>query len=451
MSATVHLAEPSIARCCVTLSPNARAQKVANQCTSLGANYIEHKANLLFFTVPADLLPRLQELYGVERLHLCLSSQPQRAEKSQEQSQVVERWLCDSNLPLIAQQWELLHGFQPSCWALTSRRRGSKARGRSSTQPFDDALVDHARACVQRLLPGIAQAHGPDSARSGSARMLVIDLSVSEACACAGVPLMRRRVSSGAYTVHQGMHHAVSFGLGRLVRLQPGDRCLDPCCGTGSILIEMREHWPTSSYLGVDVDESQLALAKANADAALARRPRGGALVLLHASCAAMPLQRASVDAIVSDLPFGVQHGSVEANRALFPRLLKEVGRVLDPSRGRAALLTSQTCAPALLDPDALAAAGLTLHLALPTRHCSIRCVAALLLPAPGGGSPAGGGTPGEAASDRSVSFDLSGCEHMRPDGEAESCRSGEQGRWLSWRQPRLLEPVAGSSATEQR
>jgi 23S rRNA G2445 N2-methylase RlmL len=70
---------------------------------------------------------------------------------------------------------------------------------------------------------------------------------------------------------------------------------------------------------------------------------RGGVadrVELLHGDCRWAPLRAASVDVLVCDLPFGKQHGTVEANRSLYPRVLTETARVVRPG-GRAVLLTS--------------------------------------------------------------------------------------------------------------
>lgn len=54
-----------------------------------------------------------------------------------------------------------------------------------------------------------------------------------------------------------------------------------------------------------------------------------------------LPLADASVDKVLTDLPFGKQFGSLEDNRWLYPRVLMELARVLRVG-GRAVLLTNQ-------------------------------------------------------------------------------------------------------------
>jgi 23S rRNA G2445 N2-methylase RlmL len=55
----------------------------------------------------------------------------------------------------------------------------------------------------------------------------------------------------------------------------------------------------------------------------------------------AIPLADASVSKIVTNLPWGIRHGSHEANRRLYPRLIAEIKRLLRPG-GVAVMLTSE-------------------------------------------------------------------------------------------------------------
>jgi len=62
-------------------------------------------------------------------------------------------------------------------------------------------------------------------------------------------------------------------------------------------------------------------------------------VVVEHGDAIAIPLSNASIDVVLSDLPFGRQHGSPMANKILYPRILSEIARVLH-REGRAVLLT---------------------------------------------------------------------------------------------------------------
>jgi ubiquinone/menaquinone biosynthesis C-methylase UbiE len=262
-------------------------------------------------------------------------------------------------------------------------------------------------------------------------------LSLVDDCGRLAVPLLYRRCTLDASIIHSGLHSSVSYGLARLLALQPGEQVLDPCCGTGSLLFEAKEYWPHCTYIGTDIDESQLEKAAINIRALATRAMSGGgggggggggnSVSLVHADCGDLPLRDGSIDAVVSDLPFGKQFGSIASNIDLFPRLLREVGRLLlTRVRGRAVLLTSAASAPALTEPTVLKAAGLTLHAALPTRHCNLKCVTVLLV------------RDGDA-SDGSRLFDMSGVVHDNSHSGSGGGEAGPGVAWLSWRRDQLV------------
>lgn len=117
--------------------------------------------------------------------------------------------------------------------------------------------------------------------------------------------------------------------LVRLAKIRPGQRVLDPFCGTGTILRSVRRREPTTRPVGTDHDPHALALAARNSPSS----------ALIRSSAAAFPLLSGSVDRVVTNLPFGKQVGSHALNRALYPAVLSELDRVLAPD-GRAVLLT---------------------------------------------------------------------------------------------------------------
>jgi len=118
--------------------------------------------------------------------------------------------------------------------------------------------------------------------------------------------------------------------LVRLAKVRPGDRVLDPFCGTGTIPLAVRRRQPTSRVLGTDRDPRALEIAIRNS---------GHEIDLAQAEAEALPLPAGSVDRIVANLPFGKQVGTHLGNRSLYPNALAEIARVLTPD-GRAVLLT---------------------------------------------------------------------------------------------------------------
>jgi SAM-dependent methyltransferase len=118
----------------------------------------------------------------------------------------------------------------------------------------------------------------------------------------------------------------------RLAKIRPGQRVVDPFCGTGTILHAARRQHPTTHPLGLDHDPHALQIAAGNS-------PRGGELPLARGTAEALPLASGSVDRVVANLPFGKQVGSHRANRTLYPAALAEIDRILTAD-GRAVLLT---------------------------------------------------------------------------------------------------------------
>ena len=111
------------------------------------------------------------------------------------------------------------------------------------------------------------------------------------------------------------------------------DVVLDPMCGSGTVLIERALAARYRLLLGGDADAAAVSAARENVG------PRHKPIELRTWDARALPLEDRSVSAIICNLPFGKQIGTPEANRALYPALIREWGRVLEPG-GRMVLLT---------------------------------------------------------------------------------------------------------------
>jgi 23S rRNA G2445 N2-methylase RlmL len=124
-----------------------------------------------------------------------------------------------------------------------------------------------------------------------------------------------------------------------LSRPRPGDRFCDPMCGAGTILAERALAGEYRRLLGGDLDPIAVQASTANLAPWCRGADRDCTLYLWDAR--ALALRSGSVDVVVSNLPFGEQIGSHEANPDLYRRVLRQVGRVLR-SGGRAVLLSSE-------------------------------------------------------------------------------------------------------------
>lgn len=122
-----------------------------------------------------------------------------------------------------------------------------------------------------------------------------------------------------------------------MVRLLPRkcERLLDPLCGAGTLLIEAKALNSSAACYGLDsstraLDQARQNLSVTNTEA-----------VLVRSDARSIPLADHTVDAIVANLPFGKRVGSHTTNLDLYPRLLREIARVLVPG-GIAALLSQE-------------------------------------------------------------------------------------------------------------
>ncbi|UCC62238.1 MAG: RNA methyltransferase [Anaerolineae bacterium] len=113
------------------------------------------------------------------------------------------------------------------------------------------------------------------------------------------------------------------------------DRFCDPMCGAGTILIERAMAERFAGLWGGDRDPRAISIAGANIG------PRHQPLALHHWDASRLPLADASLDRLVTNLPFGKQMGSAEENQRLYHGFFQEMGRVLRDG-GRAVLLTNQ-------------------------------------------------------------------------------------------------------------
>lgn len=137
----------------------------------------------------------------------------------------------------------------------------------------------------------------------------------------------------------------VAHALVWLSEPNPDETFLDPFCGSGTILSE-RAAYPAQRILGGDASAEAVAVARHNLP---------GATIQVWDACH-LPLDAASVDCVVTNLPFGRQILTPDAVGGLYHDFLQELRRVLRPA-GRAFMLTDQV--------DALETAGMATGLRL--------------------------------------------------------------------------------------
>ncbi|EGD80726.1 hypothetical protein PTSG_01316 [Salpingoeca rosetta] len=152
-----------------------------------------------------------------------------------------------------------------------------------------------------------------------------------------GISLSEQRLTDRKDIVVEGLRGSAAYALAMMAEPRPGDVILDPMCGKGALLFEAHRLCPAALLVGTDMSNAQLRAAAQNA---IGTRSSHQA-ALFKGDARMLPLESASIDRIVCDLPFGKKFGSAKDNRDLYPAVLRECTRVLRPS-GRAVLLTSK-------------------------------------------------------------------------------------------------------------
>jgi 23S rRNA G2445 N2-methylase RlmL len=129
---------------------------------------------------------------------------------------------------------------------------------------------------------------------------------------------------------------SVAAALAWLTEPSAEDTVLDPFCGAGTILIERAHLGRHRILLGSDRDPAALRAATENIG------PRYKPLELHPWDATAIPLETASVDKVVTNLPWGIRHGSHGENRRLYPQVISEFKRLVHPG-GLIVVLTAET------------------------------------------------------------------------------------------------------------
>jgi 23S rRNA G2445 N2-methylase RlmL len=191
------------------------------------------------------------------------------------------------------------------------------------------------------IAAGVEAGHGWTYCRDDAAADLTIRLFIEHDVALVGVRLGKTALSKRPYKqahLPGSLKPPVAAALVMLVDVAPGLRLLDPCCGAGTILVEAALMGATA--MGGDSDPSAVAAARANVEAA------GISAEIQQWDAQALPIANASIDRIVSNLPWGRQVAVDAALATFYHRVCSEMRRVLAPG----ARLTLLTSTPHLLD-----------------------------------------------------------------------------------------------------
>ncbi len=165
---------------------------------------------------------------------------------------------------------------------------------------------------------------------------LNLRLFIEHESAAVGLRLGRQPLHIRPYTQarQQGaLKPPVAAAMVLLADVTAGTTVLDPCCGSGTILLEAAALG--MQVTGGDLDAQALALARQGADSA------GVSLPLSQWDMRQLPLVSASVEALIANLPWGQQVEIEGTPEAFYTAICREIERVIAPG-GVAVLLTSE-------------------------------------------------------------------------------------------------------------
>jgi tRNA (guanine6-N2)-methyltransferase len=154
-------------------------------------------------------------------------------------------------------------------------------------------------------------------------------------------------------TTPASINPAIAFAMNQIAGLDENDKILDPCCGTGTILIERLLLKP-ALCIGVDIDPRQIENAKENIEEAGFRHSEQreeyilrsaqddtyNGILLEHGNITEKKFPEGFFTKIISNLPYGLHSGSREKNVKLY-HFLADISSTWLKKGGRIILLTS--------------------------------------------------------------------------------------------------------------
>jgi len=248
----------------------------------------------------------------------------------------IQRWTAkDANWPELLR---IHHAIRPKPKGKPSYRLVVQMTGEHGYR-----RVDASKALARGLAGKIPASWRPAEENAA----VEIWLTIHAATAVCGLRLSDRTMRHRTWKLEHfpaSLRPTMAAALVRLADLKPENVVLDPMCGAGTILGEawfyarhqaqLRPGWRIT-LLGGDIDLHHVRFAKANL------RQLGNVPIENWDATRRLPLDNASVDRIISNLPFGKQMSNPLEIGPLYQAAVKQMDRVLKPG-GRAVLLVSE-------------------------------------------------------------------------------------------------------------
>jgi tRNA (guanine6-N2)-methyltransferase len=230
-----------------------------------------------------------------------------------------------ADIPDALSQWQRLHnGQRIRSWRVVSQMHGAHAFQRNEA---GRAVSDALRRLLPRSMRLVEDEADVEFWLLVSGSEALVGLRLTDAT-------MRHRDYKREH-LPASLRPTVAAAMSWLAHPMPDDVVLDPLCGVGTILIERALLAPYKRAFGGDIREEAVTMAKRNARSAKISAQ------WQTWDARALPLEDGSVTKIITNLPFGKQIGSHEANVEQYSTLAREFGRVLVPD-GMMVTLTSE-------------------------------------------------------------------------------------------------------------
>jgi tRNA (guanine6-N2)-methyltransferase len=238
---------------------------------------------------------------------------------------VLHSAIVNADMASALHLWSLVHGGKgPRTWRVVSQMSGS----------YDFRRIDAAQAVESALRKSLPRVM----------RQVEDEADVEIWCWLGGGDVLLGLRLSDASMRHRrykrehlpaSLRPTVAASMAWLARPTPQDIVLDPFCGAGTILIERALLAPFEREFGGDIRVEAVNMAERNAQAAHVN------LSLQQWDAHQLPLEHASVNRIITNLPFGKQIGSREQNEELYRATMQQCAYVLAPG-GLFVALTSE-------------------------------------------------------------------------------------------------------------
>ncbi|KAI1307880.1 THUMP domain-containing protein 3 [Mortierella claussenii] len=194
---------------------------------------------------------------------------------------------------------------------------------------------------------GLSTESEVEADQNAGERDMIIQVGMTLPLALESCPYRHRPVSG-----RTSLKMEIAYTLLAMAGPTSGDLVMDFCTGVGTIPIVGAAQFPGSMFVGCDYVSYNIDKAKENSAAMVEKVNKELSLafgvsgpvrgpILFMGDVRSLPWRSGTVDLIVSDLPWGLRENSHVYNCKLYPKIIREIIRLLKVN-GRAVLVTGE-------------------------------------------------------------------------------------------------------------